>query len=207
MKIQSISYNPYQNTKFSKPLKIQNFKGNPYVETIKHYNIGIMSDGYIGKIRVFDKLKQETFLNVFKKTYGKNAESYFIKNNNNDIVGDMDIIVGARNNIGSGIDSENSKHVFVSSLRNYSNPKTPYCKGFLEEYKNIGTRLLQIAQRRSDEAWCNGNIELISKEDSLPFYEKLGFVKMNANSKYSNPNRMCLPPEAKEPLSRRYSGL
>ena len=207
MNIQAISYNTYQKTNFSKASKPQSFRGNPYVETIKHYNIGIMNDGYIGKIRVLDKFKQEVFLNVFKKRYGKNTESYFIKNNKNDIIGDMDIIIGARNNTGSGIDSENSKHVFISSIRNYSNPKTPYYKGYVEEYKNIGTRLLQIAQRRSDESWCNGNIELISKEDSLPFYEKLGFLKMNANSKYSNPNRMCLPPEAKEPLSRLYGGL
>ena len=207
MKIQALSYNYYQRNNSLRTSNSQSFRGNPYVETIKHYNIGMMSDGYIGKIRVFDNLKKEVFLNVFKKCYGKNSESYYIKNDKNDVIGDMDIIVGARNNKSTGIESENSKHVFVSSIRNYSNPKTPYYKGYVNEYKNIGTRLLQIAQRRSDESWCNGNIELISKEESLPFYEKLGFVRAESNSKYSNPNKMILPPEAKEPLSRRYGGL
>ena len=66
---------------------------------------------------------------------------------------------------------------------------------------------MQIAQRRSDESCCNGNIELISKEDSMPFYEKLGFKKTKIANPYSNPNRMHLPPDAKEPFSRMYGGL
>ena len=206
MKVQALSYNNYYNNYQTRPLN-KTFKGGMPVETIKHYNIGIMHDGYIGKIKLFDSNKQEAILNVFKKRYGKNAESYFIKDNNGDVIGDMDIIIGAKNNIGSREDVENSKHVFVSSIRNYSNPKTPYYKGFLKEYKQVGTRLLQIAQRRSDESWCNGNIELISKEDSMPFYEKLGFKKTKIANPYSNPNRMHLPPDAKEPLSRIYGGL
>ena len=64
-------------------------------------------------------------------------------------------------------------HVFVDELRNFSNPNTPYYKQGLDYYKDIGTRLLQIAQRRSDEAQCQGNIKLISKGESLNWYKSV----------------------------------
>ena len=78
MKVQALSYNNYYNNYQTRPLN-KTFKGGMPVETIKHYNIGIMHDGYIGKIKLFDSNKQEAILNVFKKRYGKDTESYFIK--------------------------------------------------------------------------------------------------------------------------------
>ena len=60
---------------------------------------------------------------------------------------------------------------------------------------------------RSDEAGLKGNIELISKNESLGFYEKLGFKRYPFLSPFVNPNKMYLPADAKEPLSRMYDGL
>lgn len=54
----------------------------------------------------------------------------------------------------------------LSKTSHPSNPNTPYYKNGLEHIKDIGIRLLQIAQRRSDEAKCVGNIKLISKNES-----------------------------------------
>ena len=65
---------------------------------------------------------------------------------------------------------------------------------------------MQIAQRRSAEAMCNGNIELISKGESFNFYKKLGF-QSSRTFWGENPNKMYIPPEAKEALSRAYGGL
>ena len=104
---------------------------------------------------------------------------------------------------------ENPSHVFVDCLRNFSNPNTPYYTQGLDEYKHIGTRLLQIAQRRSDESLCNGNIELIAKNEKavLAFYKRLGFEQPALITPFTNPYYLHLPPQAKEPLSKMYGGL
>ena len=205
MKIQNIQniYPAKYNNNLTNPF----FKGAKPVETIKNYNIDMMADGIIGKVKVFKKNGQEAFLNVdkFSDLYGN--ETYMLKDKIGNIIGEMDICIkkqGKYNKI-AGLLSDPS-HVFVQYLHNYSKPNTGYYTDGLEEYTGIGIRLLQIAQRRSDEALCNGEIKLSSKVSALNFYKKLGFVcEMDSSGKETN--RMYLPPHAKEPLSRLYGGL
>lgn len=194
-----INYNPkiYQNFT-TKPT----FKGISSVETIKHYNLGIMANGFVGKVRVLKTSGQEALLNVYKQSFGL-EENYKLKDDADKIIGE--IVLKIRKPKWK-IENEFG-HIFVDELRNYSNPRTPYYTKGLEEYKQIGTTLLQIAQRRSDECMLNGNIELISKNESMEFYKKLGFKQTPFVSRFTNPNKMYLPPEAKEPLSRIYGGL
>lgn len=197
----------------NKSNSVVTFKGNP-IPTLTHTNIGSCLDGYIGKIRVRTHEGKEAFLNVFKKYLNNNAENYQIKTNNNELIGEVDIMINKKqptiyDNSSNWADPS---HVFVDNLRNYSNPNTPYYQNGLEYFKDIGTRLLQIAQRRSDEAKCCGNIKLISKNESMDWYKNV--IKMRQEyppdgSKIivHNPNQMYIPPESKEPLSRLQGGL
>lgn len=199
------------NTGFqAKPITVPSFKGINPVETIKHYNVGMMPDGIIGKVRVFKKNGEEAFLNVMKIKCSTNQETYMLKDKYGKIIGEMDIKINKANNYDRLAFTEDPSHVFVDFLMNHSNPNTPYYKKGMEEYKDIGTRLLQIAQRRSDEACCNGNIRLHSKKDSKEFYKKLGFAEEPVSpydTQRGTQNRMYLPPDAKEPFSRRDGGL
>lgn len=214
--INNISFNP--NLYAYKPQAkstTPSFTGG--VQTLTHTNIGSCLEGYIGKIRVRSASDgQERFLNVFKKYIDRNAENYSIRNDNNDLVGEVDIFIrkfqpGSYDTVEHSTDPS---HVFVDNLRNYSNPETPYYKAGLEYMKDIGTRLLQIAQRRSDEAMCMGNIKLIAKNESKNWYKNvIGMVEefppMPSNFRFNfrNPNSMILPPHNKEPLSRLQGGL
>ena len=82
-----------------------------------------------------------------------------------------------------------------------------------KNYTHIGTRLLQIAQRRSDEALCNGNIKLISVNEALEWYKNVIGMRQEyppmpgARMQIHNPNILYLPPENKEALSRLQGGL
>ena len=191
-----------------------NFTGNPYVETIKHCNVGSMGEGYIGKIKVRAADNAEAILNVFKRIAEGKWESYFIKDNDSKVIGEMMMDIRKITDYDHIQYQADPSHVWVDLLRNYSKPDTPYHNKELPYYKDIGLRLLQIAQRRSDEAQCVGNIRCISKGKSLDFYKKLGFVQEhppipNAKIKicFGNPNLLYLPPHAKEPLSRMQGGL
>jgi hypothetical protein len=204
MKIQFNSYKQYKHRDLNYSRK-PSFKASAPVETIKHCNIGMMPNGLIGKIRVTKANGEEAFLNVFKDL-DLFSEIYYIRDNAERPIGYIKLRVRKSCDNDSLFSSKEQGHVFVETLRNFSNPKTPYYIKDLEEYKNIGTRLMQIAQRRSDEANCNGNIELISKDESLAFYHKLGF--QNVKTFWGgNPNKMYLPPDAKEPFSKKYGGL
>lgn len=204
MKIQFSPYN-YSAYKVSNYSTKPTFKGGIPVETIKNCNIGMMPNGLIGKIKTLKANGEEAFLKVYKHAnYLK--ELYFIKDDKEQVVGEIELRIKKALNYDKTEFTQDPSHVFVETLRNYSNPSTPYYRNGLEEYKGIGTRLLQIAQRRSDEACCNGNIELISKLESSDFYFKLGF-KNTSLVWGANPHKMYLPPEAKEPLSRFYGGL
>lgn len=206
---------PKQNSK----VKSQTFTGNPVVETLKYTNIGSCLEGYIGKIRLKKALSgEDCYLNVFKKYIGYNAENYSIRNDANEIIGEVDLKINkfAPNSYDSIQFPEEPSHVFVDNLRNYSKPGTPYYKQGLEHIKHIGIRLLQIAQRRSDEAQCAGNIKLIAKNESKDWYKSIGMVEefpvqpvYNTYIKFSvhNPNSLILPPLSKEPLSRMLGGL
>ena len=177
---------------------------------ITHTNIGSCLEGYIGKVAV-RKGKENVTLNVFKR-YKENAiENYTIQNNSGDIIGSIDVSI--RKYQQTPWDKTDPSHVFVDELRNFSNPNTPYYKKGLDYYKDIGTRLLQIAQRRSDEAQCQGNIKLISKNESLNWYKNIIGMRQEfppiPGLKFNihNPNQLYLPPESKEPLSRLQGGL
>lgn len=183
------------------------FKGG--VQTIKHFNLGMLQDGIIGKVRVFKKNGQEAFLDVVKSRSMNNEETYFLRDSLGKTIGEMDIKIKKISNYDRYEFPEDPSHVFVEYLRNYSNPNTPYYVEGLEEYKQVGTRLIQIAQRRSDECLCNGNIQLVAKnqKETLAFYEKLGFKQPDFVSPFVNQYKMYLPPSSKEPLSRITGGL
>ena len=140
------------------------------IQTLTHTNIGSCLEGYIGKIRV-RKTDGEAYLNVFKKYIGRDAENYVIQNDKNEAVGSINVFI--RKSQPNPWDKTDPSHVFVDELRNFSKPDTPYHNPKLEYFKDIGTRLLQIAQRRSDEANCCGNIKLISKGESLNWYKNV----------------------------------
>lgn len=205
--INNISYITYTPRAFT-PNKNISFKGN--IPTLTHTNIGSCLEGYIGKIRV-RKDKGEAYLNVFKKYLGEKAENYTIKDDKNNVIGNVNImIIKVPVNPWDGMDPS---HVFVDDLRNFSKPGTPYHNPELEYFKDIGTRLLQIAQRRSDEAQCQGNIKLISKNESMNWYKNIIGMRQEhppipgQKLRIHNPNKMYLPPENKEPLSRLQGGL
>ena len=106
-------------------------------------------------------------------------------------------------------------HVFVDMVKNYTRPGTPDHNPNIIHHKDIGTRLLQIAQRRSDESLCNGEMKLIAKDVVLKdwYIDVLGmkqeFIPTPSRFKIviNNPNQLYLPPEAKEPLSKLRGGL
>ena len=180
------------------------------IQTLTHTNIGSCLEGYIGKIRV-RKTDGEVYLNVFKKYIGRDAENYVIQNDKNEAVGSINVFI--RKSQPNPWDKTDPSHVFVDELRNFSKPDTPYHNPKLEYFKDIGTRLLQIAQRRSDEANCCGNIKLISKGESLNWYKNVIGMRQEfppipgMKFQIHNPNQLYLPPEAKEPLSRLQGGL
>lgn len=201
MNIQNVTANYLLHNSVKSPAN-QSFAGFCPVETIKHYNVGMMANGIIGKVRVLKANGEQVFLDV-EKCVSSLGENYKLKDSVGKIIGEINLKI-RKSEWGT---EKDCGHIFVDELRNYSNPSTPYYSAGLEEYKEIGTRLLQIAQRRSDECLLNGNIELISKNESMPFYKKLGFKQMPFVSKFCNPNKMYLPPEAKEHLSKMYGGL
>ncbi len=186
------------------------FKG---VETLTHTNIGSCLEGYVGKVFVRKPSGEKALVNVFKEKLCTNYENYSIKNDSNDVLGEMAVAINKYQSNEYLPWMGNPNHVFVSELRNYSNPNTPYYKKGLDYHKDIGTRLLQIAQRRSDEAQCEGNIKLISKNESKEWYKRvIGMTEefpeeQNLKFKIHNPNSMVLPPHAKEPLSKLQGGL
>lgn len=205
MKVQFLS-NPYCINTQSKVSTKPTFKSGMPVETIKHYNLGMMPNGIVGKVKVLKANGAEAFLNVCKQATAL-CEVYTLQDDMNRAIGKIELKPKKFENYSRFEYKEDPSHIFVEELRNYSRPGTPYYVKDLEEYKQIGVRLMQIAQRRSDECGLNGNIELISKNESMLFYEKLGFKRVPFVSIYANPNKMYLPPEAKEPFSRMYGGL
>ena len=148
---------------------------------------------------------------------GHNTEHYAIVDENNEILGEIELTIKKYppESFNRTFYETDPSHVFVNELKNYSNPTTPYHRKELEYHKDIGTRLMQIAQRRSDEALCNGNIKLISKNESKNWYKNvIGMREEYPIQPYSqfkitvhNPNSMYLPPESKEPLSQLQGGL
>jgi hypothetical protein len=175
------------------------------VERLTHTNIGMAKNGLIGKVEVLKASGEKVFLNIYKyASFLK--EIYFLKDNAEQVIGEIELRIKKAINYDKVAYPQDPSHVYVELLRNDSDPKTPFYRKGLEEYKNIGARLLQIAQRRSDEAQGNGNIELTSRTESFDFYNTRDFKNWDL-SWGGNPYRLYLPPEAKEPLSKRYGGL
>lgn len=208
MNIQNQQIKFYQNIP-AKKQTVTSFRSHYNVETIKHYNLGMMQNGIIGKVRVLKANGENAFLNVLKQTMHQNEELYQLKDDAGKIIGEMNLKINKIINWEPYLYQQDPSHVFVTELRNFSNPNTPYYREGLDEYRHVGTRLLQIAQRRSDESLCNGNIELIAKNEKsvLEFYKKLGFIQPAHINRFSNPYHLHLSPYAKEPLSKYDGGL
>ena len=208
--INNISYIKYTISHNNAANSSQNISFKGGIPTLTHTNIGSCLEGYIGKIRV-RKVDGEAYLNVFKKYTGQNIENYSILNDKGELVGSVNLAIKKMQP--SPWDNNDPSHVFVDELRNFSKPGTPYHNPKLEYFKDIGTRLLQIAQRRSDEALCQGNIKLISKNESMNWYKNLIGMRQEfppipgQRFRIHNPNQLYLPPESKEPLSRLQGGL
>ena len=200
-----LNINPNQPVKAK-----QNVSFGHSIPTLKYTNIGSCLEGYIGKIQV-RKGAGEAYLDVFKKFLGQNVENYTIKNDKSEVIGNVKIFIVKV--APDPWENTDPSHVFVDDLRNFSKPGTPYHDKALEYFKDIGTRLLQIAQRRSDEANCQGNIKLISKNEAMDWYKNVIGMRQEfppiPGQKFCihNPNQLYLPPESKEPLSRLQGGL
>ncbi len=213
MNINYLSYQPniYSRKNATNP----SFKGNIIPEALTHVNIGSKADGFIGKIRVRLADGGDAILNVFKKKCGENSENYKIINDYNELIGEMDMKIQKATYVDIYRDSPAGPNfVFVDMLKNYTRPGTPDYNSKLIHHKDIGTRLLQIAQRRSDETLCNGELKLVAKNESKDWYKNVIGLRQEYPPEKSrfrfnihNPNQMYLPPEAKEPLSKLQGGL
>jgi len=202
-----VSFNPVNNTNFYPvtPLKPA-FKGMAPVQSLAGKNIGAMKNGVIGQVRVFNVWGERSFLDVVKSADGKGNELYTLENCFGEIVGEMDIKINRAFNYDKRNFPQDPSHVLVEFICNHSNPKTNYFNESVEEYKHIGTRLLQIALKRSEESLCNGSIKLSSVPKAKEFYKKLGFKEIPTKDGLFT-GYMDLPPSAREPLSKMYGGL
>lgn len=174
-------------------------------QRLTHMNIGMMGEGFIGNVLLKNVTKgTEELVNVFKN-FDCGNEKYFLKNNEGGTIGEIMLKINKYFDYNRFIYKEDPSHVFVDKLRNYSNPNTPFWNKETDFYEGTGTRLLQIAQRRSDEAQCVGNIKLIPMPESRRYYtDKIGMIKDPTNPYGS---AFILPPDKKEPLSKMYGGL
>lgn len=195
MLVQKINSNGY----ITRPsFKSQSFK------SLKDCNLGALPNGIIGQIKAIKANGQEACLNL-EKFASSSLETYQLKDRVGNVVGKIDFYF----NKPIWIMDDETNHVFVKELRNFSNPNTPYYKKGLEEYKQIGTKLLQIAHKRSLENGCDGNIELVAKNEKfvLDFYKKLGF-EQPADITYSiNPYRLHLDFDKQNQLASKYGGI
>ena len=201
MKISNIRQNYYKhNTYTSQP----SFKSKIKTEKIQNINLGLLPKGYIGKIEVIKADGQKELLNLVKSAY-HDYELYSLMDETKNIIGSISF----RFNKYQWKYYNEKNHLFVSELRNFSNPTTPYYKKGLDEYKHIGTKLLQLALMRSFENECDGNIELIAKnkQEVINFYKNSGFKQNKNVSIYENPYRFYLDENNKDFLANKYGGL
>ena len=184
------------------PQKAPSF-GN--IQRLTHLNLGMMGEGFIGHVELQNVTKNRIDLIPVFKSFDCGNERYFLKTNEGKLIGEILTKINKYYNYENFLYHSNPSHVLVDDLRNYSNPNTPYWNKELDYYKGVGTRLLQIAQRRSDEAQCMGNIRLNSMPEARAYYvNKIGMIK-DPNNPYSG--MLIIPPDKKEPLSKMYGGL
>lgn len=200
----------------SHPQKIYSIQKQPSfgsrfnIETLSNTHIGNCLNGFIGKIKVRSTDTPNQILKVFKSV-ANNSEEYRLLDNSNNLIGLIDLKICKDNRTYYRPEGDTS-HVFIKELKNFSTPQTPYHNKKLPQYKDIGTRLLQIALRRSKEADCFGNLKLIAKGEAKPFYEKVigmqeEFPVGSPARRFNNPNTMYLPEEAKIHLDKLQGGL
>lgn len=179
--------------------------------TIKDLDLGSCRNGYIGKIFVEQKDGTTTFLNLHKRVENQNTEVYKVLDDYGNLIGETKLLI-RKNDEQASWTQGNVNHVFVDELMNYSKPNTPFYKKNLKHYKGIGTKLLQIALKRSFETGCEGNIELIAKDEAKPFY--LDVIKMcekypegSFERRYNNPNKLYLPKDKIHRLENLNGGI
>jgi len=184
------------------------------VQSFRDINIGNAPDGFVGKIRVRNGNNAECLLDVIKKSLGEGYEKYIVKNNKEAVIGEIVLNVRKYTNYDKLQYQSDPSHVFIDELFNYSNPETPYYRN-AERYKDIGIRLMQIALKRSYEAMCDGNLKLISKNESKNWYKNVigmteEFPKTDKSTyrfNIHNPNSLILPSDSKEHLLALNGGL
>ena len=195
------SYNYPVYTCKPKP-KQTSFQG---IQRLTHMNIGMMPQGFIGHVSLKNVNKGcEEFVGVFKN-FDSGLEKYLFKNDKDEIIGEFSLKINKFFDYDAFLYEEDPSHVYLDDLFNYSNPNTPFYKKGLDHYKGIAVRALQIAQRRSDEAQCVGNIKLNSMPEARPIYvDKIGMV---SDPEHPRSGMLMIPADKKEPLSRMNGGL
>ncbi len=201
------SYQYRTGNLLSSPVKSNqpSFRGGGNIQRLTHMNIGMMPQGFIGHVNLLNVSKgREEFLNVFK-SFDCGNERYFIKNNDNEIIGEFMAKINKWFDYDKLTYKEDPSHVYIDDLRNYSKPDTPFHNKKLDYYKGVGVKCLQIAQRRSDEAQCVGNLRLCAMPEARPFYmKKIGMVP-DPHNPFSG--MLIIPADKKEPLSKMFGGL
>ena len=169
-------------------------------------NIGMMPQGFIGHVVLKNATKNtDDLISVFKK-FDCGLERYLFKNDKDELIGEFSAKINKYYDYNKFIYKSDPSYVFVDDLFNYSNPNTPFYKKGLDYYKGLGVRALQIAQRRSDEALCEGNIKL----NSMPEVREVFYINkigMAPDPEHPRSGMLMLPPDKKEPLSRMNGGL
>lgn len=206
--INNVSY--FTTTNYSANFrKRSNVSFRHNIQTLANINLGCCPEGFIEKVNVRQGFSNAK-LNLFKTFRAENVENYTIRDNKNEIVGNVDVFITKCQPV--SWQSDSASYVFLDDLRNFSRPGTPYHNPKLDYYKDIGTRLLQVAMKRSYEEDCSGNIRLVSVNEALDWYKnKIAMKQLYPPTPgcfaIHNPNLLFLPEEAKKYLSELQGGL
>ena len=198
MNIQAISIYNYQSSRYKYQTK-PTFNGLfSKTKSLSKLNIGSLPDGIIGQVKVLNKNGKEVVFDVLKNVEDSGLEIYKIIDKKRNILGDIEFKPTIEGN---------TKHIWVEHLVNHSSLYHKYRNESLGNYTGIGTRLMQIALKRSKEAGCNGDIELFTTKTGKDFYKKIGLKDYLSDYSYYRQHKMYLPEENKEFLANRYGGL
>lgn len=170
---------------------------------LEQTNLGKCPEGYIGKVNV-SKNNQRATLNVFKENLSEHVENYTFKNNANETIGNINLFIIKPLNRWGEFDTG---YIMVDELRNYSNPNSAFHNHKLEEYKNVGIRLMQLALKRSYEERCDGNIKLVPLTRATNWYINIIGMKLEKTFDFVKSGVLFLPQESKEALLKLRGGL
>ena len=198
------------NVCFNLPKQYYNtaFTGKvPVAETSRAVkNICLMPNGKIGKVEFLRKDGRKVLLDLVKSADGKGNELYTFEDEFGEIIGEMDIKINRAVNYDKTNFPQDPSHIHVVFICNHSDPNTKYYNDIVGEYEHIGTRLLQVALKRSEEAFGFRSINLSSVPKAKNFYKKVGFTEIpNKFGQYKG--YMCLLPEGANTLAEMYGGL